>query len=820
MRLSFVGEFSQDIGYGLRVLRGNPGFSAVIVVTLALGIAANATVFGWIDRILVHPIPGTADDQRLVVAEILTSGWNSGTLNFCYSDYRTVRDNLKLLSGIALNTDTTFSTRFGESVQRVYGELVSGNYFEVLGVRPILGRVFLPEEYGDKPGAYPAAVISERLWRGRLGADPGVIGRTLYVNRYPLTIVGVVPAEFFGTKPGLALEIWVPLMMTPQLTAGGNGELDQGSRDYWTIARLKPGVTVAQARGEIEALARRVVEASTQKDEGLTATVVPVWKSHTGGQSLLLAPLGILMAVCFVVLLIVCSNVANLLLARSVGRQKEFSIRLALGAGRLRLARQLVTEVLLLAIAAAIIGLFCVRWMGKSLVWLLPPTSSPVAVDVHFNADLAGFTLMLCLAAALACSVVPVLHSVRIDANEGLKEGGRGGTSGTRTNRMRNLLVVAEIALAFVALVGAGLFVRTFNATQAVHPGFDARNVSVAQIDLSGAGFTPAEGQQFCVQLRDRLKSAPGIVDASYSDRVPLGFGLSPWQDIQVEGYVPARGENMKIYHCAVAPGFFEMMRIPIIEGRDFTDLDNPGKTSVMIINQSFLRRFFSGRNPIGRKVLFAGGWAEVVGVVKDCKYHSLAEDPQPYIFVRQSFRSDPSLSYFVRSIGGSIDSPGVIRREALALNRDIAVFEAMSLKDYMGGSMFAQRIAASMLSALGGVSLILAVLGLYAVMAYSVSQRTQEIGVRMALGAQRHNVIVMVIRQGMILTGVGLLTGLGAALAAARLVSGLLFGVSAGDPSIFAGIATFLSAVALLACSLPAWRAVRIDPIVALRHE
>ncbi len=815
-----MGEFSQDIRYGMRILSRNPAFSTVVILILALGIAANTTVFGWIDRILVHPIPGTTDDQRLVVTEILTSGWNSGTLNFSYSDYRTVRDNLKLLSGIALNTDTTFSTRIGQNVQRVYGELVSGNYFEVLGVRPILGRVFLPEEYADKPGAYPVAVISERLWRGRFGADPGVIGRTLYVNRYPLTLVGVVPAEFFGTKPGLAFEMWIPLMMTPQLTVGGDGELDQGSRSYWTIARLKPGVTVSQARGEIEALVKRLTEASAQQDEGLTATVVPVWKAHTGGQSILLAPLGILMAVCVLVLLIACSNVANLLLARSVVRQKEFSIRLALGAGRLRLARQIVTEALLLALLAAMIAVPCAIWMGKSLTWLLPPTSSPVSIDIKFNADMAAFIVVLCLAAALLCSIAPVLHSVHTNAYEGLKEGGRSGTSGVRTNRMRRVLVVAEIALAFVALVGAGLFVRSFNATRSVPPGFDPRNVSVAQIDLSGAGFAPGQGRQFCIQLRDRLKSAPGIVDASFADRVPLGFGLSPWKDIEVEGYAPARGENMKIYHCAVAPGFFEMMRIPIVEGREFTDLDDPEKAPAIIVNQSFARRFFAGRNPIGRKVHFAERLVEVVAVVRDCKYHSLAEDPQPYIFERQVYRDDPSLSYFVRSIGGSIDSPGTIRRVAAELNRDVAVFEAMPITEYMGGSMFSQRMAAGMLSSLGVISLILAALGLYGVMSYSVSQRTQEIGIRMALGAQAHNVFGMVVLQGMSLTCVGLLGGLGAALAAGHLVSGFLFRVSAADPAIFAGTVLFLLAVAVLATSLPAWRAVRVDPIEALRHE
>ncbi len=804
----------------IRILRSNPGLSAVIIITLALGIAANATVFGWIDRMLVHPIPGTTEDDRLVVLEILTTGWNSGTLNFSYSDYRTVRENLKLLSGIALNTDTIFSVRIGENVQRVYGELVSGNYFEVLGVKPMLGRVFLPEEYGDKPGAYPVTVISERLWRGRFGADPAIIGRVIYVNRFPLTVVGVVPAEFYGTKPGLAFEMWTPLIMTPQLTDNRDGDLDQGTRDYWTIARLNPGVTAGQARGEIEALVKRLTETNARTDDGLTATVVPVWKAHTGGQSLMLAPLSILMAVCLVVLLIVCSNITNLLLTRTVARQKEFSIRLALGAGRMRIARQLLAETLLLGAPAAIIGVLCALWMGKSLTWFLPPTSSPLGVDIRLNADMIGFAVALCLGAALICSAAPILHSAHTNPIEGLKEGGRIGMSGVRSNRMRSLLVVAEIALAFVALVGAGLFVRSFKAVSSVYPGFDARNVSVAQIDLSGAGFTLAQGQQFCIQLRDRLKSAPGIVDASFSARVPLGFGLSPWQEIQVEGYAPARGESMKIYFCGVAPGFFEMLHIPMREGRDFPDQPDLTKSPALIVNQSFVRRFFGGGNPVGRKVMFGNEWFEVRGVVSDFKHHSLTEDPQPYIFLRKAYNNDPSLNYFVRSVGGSIDSLGIIRRETAALNRNVAVYEAMSLWDYMGGSMFAQKLAAGLLSGLGGISLLLATLGLYGVMSFSVSQRTQEIGVRMALGAKTQNVLALVLRQAMILAGIGLLAGLGIALAAARLVSDFLFRVSAGDPSIFTGAAVFLSLVALLAGCLPAWRAASVDPIEALHHE
>jgi predicted permease len=812
-------DLYQDLRYGMGILRGNPGFTAVVVLTLALGIAANTTVFGWIDAVLLHPLPGTADQHRLAVVEILTSGWNSGTLNFSYSDYRTARDNLRLLSGIALNTSTTFNLRIGESTQRISAELVSGNYFDVLGVKPILGRVFLPEEYGDKPGAYPVAVVSERLWRSRYAADPGIIGRTVYVNRHPLTIVGMVPSEFHGTMPGLVFEMWVPLMMTPQLTDAKDGAFDQGSKAYWTIARLRPGVTTGQARGEVEALVQRLAEMNPLAMEGLRATVVPVWKANTGGQRILRAPLGILMAVCFVVLLIVCANVANLLLARSTARHKEFSIRLALGAGRGRLARQLLTETLLLASMGALVGVPCAFWMAKSLLWLLPPTSIPVSIGLKINADIFAFVVLICAAAALISGLAPVLHALRINVNEGLKESGRSGMSGARLHRMRGLLVVSEIALALVALVGAALFVRSFQATRSIHPGFDPQHVSVAQIDLSTGGYSPEQGELFCVRLCERLRSAPGIVAVTYADRIPLGFGTSPWQEIQVEGYSQMRGENMKIYYNAVAPGFFDMMRIPRIDGRDFTERDDM-KTPVMIVNQTFARRFFAERNPVGRKVRFWRQWFTVAGVVKDSKYHSPTEDSSPFIYVRQIYLNDPSISFCIRSAGQSIDALATFRREVGAMDPNVAVFDAMSLADHMGGSMFAQRVAASLLGVLGGVSLLLATLGLYSVMACTVSQRTQEIGIRLALGARRRAVLGLIVRQAMLLTGAGLLAGMAAAFAAARLVSGMLFRVSAGDPVIFAGAALFLSGVALLASYLPAWRASKVDPMVALRHE
>lgn len=812
-----------DLRYGLRILRGSPGFTVVAALTLALGIAANTTVFSWIDQILLRPLPGVSEGQRLAAFEVLTSGWNGGSVLASYSNYRAFRDDLKLISGVAAHRPTAFSVGEGEKAQRVWGELVSGNYFAVLGVKPLLGRVFLPEEYGDKPGAYPVAVISERLWRNRFRADPGIVGKTIRVNRYELTVAGVVPAEFRGTEAALSYDMWVPLMMTPQLTGADEKMFSNGSRYYWTTARLKPGVTIEQAREELVAQARRFAELNPKTDEGLSATLLPLWKAHTGAQNLLLKPLEILMAVCFVVLLIVCANVGNLLLARSLARQKEFSIRLALGAGHGRIGRQLLTETLLLTGMGAVAGLPLAMWMGDSLLWLLPSTSlSVVGLGVKPNLVVLGFTVLVCVAAASVSSVLPMLHMIRSDVNENLKEGGRGGTSGTQSHRIRGLLVVAEVALALVALIGAGLFVKSFRTASAIHPGFDTRDVSVGQLNLSSSGYSAEQGRQFCLRLHQRLESAPGIADATYTNNLPLGFGRSPFTTLEIEGYVPARGEKLQIYHTAVAPGFFRLMRIPVVKGREFTEHDDSSTATVILVNESFARRFFAERNPIGREVKFWGRWATVEGVVKDTKYHSLTEAPQPYFYMafQQMYRKDWSTVFYVRGAGNSSEALATLRREAAAIDPNVSVTDTMPLSEYVLGCLFQQKVAASLLSALGVLALLLAAAGLYSVMAYAVSQRTQEIGIRTALGAQPGDVLAMVIRQGMVLTVAGLAIGTAAAFAVTRFIAGMLIHVSAADPIIFAGAALFLGLVALLATWLPARRATKVDPMVALRCQ
>jgi putative ABC transport system permease protein len=815
-----MGTLFQDLKYGLRMLAKNPGFTAVAVLTLTLGVGASTTVFSWIDAVLLRPLPGVEKADELVAFEEVAP--NGDFLRTSYPDYIDYRDHLKLLAGLAATQITPFSVGEEDHAQQVWGELVTGNFFAVLGVQPVLGRAFTPDESGDKPNAYPIAVISSRLWRSTFNADPLIVGKTIRVNRHELTIVGVAPADFRGTIAGLSFDVWVPYMMHPELQGVGDWMLrDRGTRQLDCIARLKPGVTLAQARDEIAELARYMAKVN-DRDEGVGATVLPIWQSHFGAQSLLLKPLEILMAVCGVVLLIVCANVANLLLSRFTARKREFSVRLALGAGRFRLTRQVLTESLALATAGSIGGVVLTVWLGGTLQYMFPPGHFPVALDVRPNSHVLLFTVLVCVAAALISGIVPALQVVRTDLNDTLKEGGRSGTAGASSHRLRGLLVISEVSLALVALVCAGLLVRSFEATRKINPEFDPDHVLMSRFFINTSGYDLEQRKQFSIRLRQRLESAPGVTDVAYSDVEPLGFLSAWWEDTQVEGYVPNTGENMKIFRSVVSPGYFRLMRIPLIEGRDFTEQDDKNTMPVMIVNQTFVNRFLGGRSPIGRNVRGWGEWFTVVGLAKDSKYNNLTEGHLPFYYVpfRQIYRADMGLAFYIRTSTGPSDAIATMRREVRNLDPNIVITDAIPLAEHIGETLYAERVAASLLSTLGGLALLLAAVGLYSVMAYSVTQRTHEIGIRMALGADSTHVLKLVVRQGLSLTLIGIGAGLLVALALGRLLASFLYGTSTTDPTTFGVVSVLLACVALLASYIPARRATKVDPMVALRHE
>ena len=811
----------KDLRYGLRTMRKRPGFTAVAVLTMAVGIAANTTVFSWINAVLLNPFPGAGEPDRLVALETLAPSGEHLTTS--YPDYRDLRDRATLLDGIAVAQPRPLNMGEGVHAERVWAEMVSGNFFDVLRVKPALGRFFAGQERDDSPGGHLVAVISYGLWNNKFHSDPGFVGRTVRLNRYPFTIIGVAPSEFHGSMAGMSFELWVPAMMYGELTGAGSWYLqDRKTRMFLSLARLKPAVTVRQAGAEIQSLAQRLAELYANTNRGIGATLVPLWQSSFGAQKTLLAPLGILMGVCCLVLLIACANVANLLLARATARAKEFSIRLALGAPRSRLVRQLLAETVLLAVAGSVLGLAFAGGMRGSLKWLLPATSVPAVLDPPLDWKVLAFTEALALAAALLAGLAPALHAARLSVQEGLNEGGRSGTAGARSHRLRGALVVAEVALAVVALVGAGLFVKSFQLAKTINPGFDPRNVTIAELHLSTAGYNADQAAVFCRRLRQQLEGSPGVQAVSFADTVPLSFHYGAWEDLQIQGYVPGPSENMKIYRNLAAPGYFDVMRIPLVEGRDFTGHDDDKSLPVMIVNQEFLRRFLPNQNPIGRKVNGWARWFTIVGVVKDSKYHTLTENPQPYFYIpiRQIFRPEMGVTFHVRSAGAPESAVGVIRQAVQTIDPNVAMFDAMPMTQSMGASLFGQKVAASLLSVLGGIALLLAAVGLYGVMAYSITQRTQEIGIRMALGARPLSVIWLAVRGGVTFALVGLAIGLIAAGVLARLASAALVAVSPADPVIYAGVAAFLGAVSVLASWIPALRAARVDPVVCLRVQ
>ena len=823
----------QDLRYALRMMLRNRAFTILAVFTLSIGIGANTTVFSWIDAMLLRPLSGVTLPDRLVAVETLTP--NGAFVPNSYPDYRDFRDHLKLVDGIAVTHPAAFSVGQQDHAERVWGELVSGNFFSVLGTRATVGRVFLPEEYGDKPGAFPLVVISDRFWRSHFNANPFIVGKTIRVNQHQLTVVGIADPAFHGSFAGEAFDLWIPYMMQPELNGVDEWMLrDRGDRNMLGIARLKPGVTLDQARAELASLATRMAIADADTNQGLSATMMPLAKSHFGPQSLLLAPLRILMGVCAVLLLIVCANVANLLLARATVRQKEFSTRLALGAGRARLARQVVAEILLLVVAATLCGIVVTDWMSRILGMLLPPGQLSLALDPHLNFRVFGFSAMLCIVTTVAAGLFPALHAGRANLNENLNEAGRSGVGGVRSHRLRSSLVIVEVSLALVALIGAALFVRGFSAARQIDPGFNPNHVLLSQFYLAGNGYSLQQRKDFTRRLGDKLQSAPGITNVAWSDFVPLGFDAGSWEHLEVRGYLPSRDENMKIYRNMVSPDYLQLMGIPITQGRNFTAHDDEKSPRVMIVNQAFVDHFFAGHNPIGRQVHGWGEWFTVIGVARNSKYHYLSEAPLPYFYVsfRQMYRADLDLAFYVRTQGNPETALSLVREKAREIDPGVTVFDAVSLSEFIGASLYPQKVAASLLSVLGALSVILAAVGLYSVMAYSVAQRTREIGIRMALGARPADVLRLVVRQGLRLVVAGLVVGLGLSLAVSRSIAALsIFGssmdtptklleVSATDPLTYVGSMLLLLAIAFLATWIPAHRAAGVEPMTALRYD
>ncbi|MCC6391623.1 MAG: ABC transporter permease [Bryobacterales bacterium] len=804
----------EDLRYAAGVLRRTPGLTAVAVLTLALGIAATTTVFGWIDGMGLHPFRGAADDGRLAVLESVRAGGIEAP-NISYADSRDFQESLRSISALALNQQAPVSVGDGENAYSAWFELVSGNYFDALGVKPVLGRTFARDEYGDRAKGF-TAVISYRLWRHYFRSDPSVLGRTVHINRRRVTIVGVGPPEFHGGIPGIAFDGWVPAPLA--------GERERDARRFRAIVRLRPGASVSEANAEAASVAARLARAFPKTNEGIGARIVPIWKAQSGLSGILASPMAILGAACGLVLLIACANVANLLLTRSTARQTEFGIRAALGASPWRLSRQLISESLLLAVLATLAAFPLALWSQNVLNYLVPPTGLPVYLDAHSSCRVFLFAALICLASALISGFPAALHPARHGVVDSLKEGGRSNTRGGRSRRISGLLVVSEVALTLAGLVTLGLFLRSLHGLRSTPPGFDPRNVTVCRLFLSTNNYTAGEEQKFSRQVRERLLARPGVTGAAYSDSIPLGFGLGRWTEVMVEGYAPRPGENLDVHHASVSPGYFGLLRVPLLAGRDFRAEDNEKAPRVMIVNESFARRFFDARDPVGRRVLISGKAFTIVGMVKDSKYLSLSETPQPYFYMSfdqvHGASGEGGVALYARTGGDARGFVPVVRREMSAIDPNSAGLTVMPLSEYISAAWFGPRVASFFLGVLGGICVLLASVGLFGVMGYAVCRRTREIGIRMALGASPEEVLRMVLGRGLLLTLSGIAAGLAITLPAARLIAPLLYRVSPADPVSIAAAALVLVVAAALASLIPALRASRVDPMITLRLE
>jgi predicted permease len=821
-----MSTFRQDLRYALRGISRSPGFAVVAILTIGIGIGTNTTVFGWMNGLLLNPLPGVAAPDRVVAVESIAA--NGDPLTTSYLDYRDFRDRLQSFETLGAMTPASLAVG-DDNPQPAWGELVSGNFFDLMRLGPEAGRFFSGAERDDAQNAHAVAVISHAYWKSHYSLSKSALGSTLRINRTSFTIVGVAPESFHGSQTGLHFDFWLPMTMWGQLTHTGTWMLnDRNTRNFLMMARLKPGVTVEQARSETRALAGRMAVLDADTNQGIGAEVLPLWKGDFTAQAVILKPMAILSAAGILLLLIVCANVANLLLSRASTRRREFSVRLALGAAPTRVGRQLLTETLILASGGAAAGLVIASWLGGSLGWLMPKVASPAVLQPTLDTGTLLFTTAITVVVAILTGAGPAFAAARFNVNDVLKDSGRGGASG-RSHWLRGPLVVSEVALAVIALVGGGLFLKSFRQAREIRPGFAPEGVALARFDLASSGYTAQQTDAFCRRLRESLERTPAVTAVSYDDSPPLGFSSHNWEQVEIEGYVPGRSENMKTDRNLVSPGYFSLMKIPIVEGRDFNVADtatrlhnDPEHLKVMIVNQEFVRRFFTGRDPIGRKVRGWGEWFTVVGVAGNIKWQQLTERPRPgvYVPIRQVYRPEYGLTFEVRTAGPLPDAMAAIRREAAAIDPGVMLFDSMPLSEYISASLYGQKIGATLLNVLGGLGLFMAALGLYSVMAYSVAQRTGEIGIRMTLGAKPRDMLLLVVRQCLGLAFLGLAAGAIAAAALARMLGAVLVSVSPADPEVYAGAAGIIVAIALLAAAIPAWRALRVDPMTALRCQ
>ena len=808
----------QDLRFGLRMLRRSPGFSVLAIFCLTLGIGANAAVFSWVEGILFRPYPAVSHQERLLALSGTEVGVTGGT-PISWPDFLDLQRSSTQFDTLFVSKITGTTLSIGDRAERTTGSIVSANYFDAIGARPILGRGFEPGEDTGR-STHPVTVISYQLWQGRFKGDPEIIGKTQRLNGVVHTIVGVAPEGFYGTFVGWGMQFWVPASMEQIFESGGYKLEDRGARWIEAYVRLKPGVTREQAQQETSAVAKRLEADYPDTNRGRSMQLWPLWQTPFNNARTLLPTLEIMLAVVFFVLLIACANVGNLLLVRSFARRHEMTVRLAIGASRGRLLKQLLTEGVILSACGAAGGLLLAYWCRHALALLFPARAGvsmhlPGEIDWRVLAVSAG----VCVIATLVVGLVPALQSGKIDLAGALKSDSAGVVGSRGRAWVRSGLVVVQVSLSFVLLVGAGLLLQSLQRIRNSSPGFSTHGVLSTAVDLVSAGYDAQRAKNFQDELMDRVKALPGVESAVFARASPLGYGSYSESPIAVDGYQPPPEEQPTVEYNEVGPDYFVTMGIPLVSGREFTRADDEKAALVAVVNETMAARYWRGKDPIGERVQVRGRWMRVVGVAKDSKYQSVRETPKPFFYVpwRQNFTVGGGL--YVRTPLSPETMATALAREVHALDGNLAPYEMITMQEQVDRSTSAQMVAVTLVGVLGGLALLLAAIGLYGVMSYAVSQSARELGLRMALGADESNVWRLVMSRGLGLVAGGVLLGGAAALGLTRLLGNLLYKVSPRDPLAFGAAFTVMTIAALAACILPALRATRTDPARALRE-
>ncbi len=812
--------FIQDLRYAVRQLARTPAFTIVAVLTLAVGIGANTALFTMLEAIFVRPLPGVRTDGRLVwISPYDKRGGHA--LNMSYPDFVAYRNATDVFASAAAFGRTDFSLSTGGTPVRVRGGVVSGTYFNIIGVRMERGRGFTPDE-DRTPGTHPVAVISFRLWQERLGSDPSVVGRTLIVNGAPVTVVGVTPEQFNGIEHEEPLEIWVPMMMQAQAMPQQGNMLDQPN-SWWlkAVGQLEPGVTVEQAKAAVATIAARIAKADSTSHGDVAATAASVSGGVTPNTGQDVVPVAFLAAAATgLILLICCANVSNMLLARAVGRRREISVRLSLGASRGRVVRQLLTEAAVLALAAGAAGLLVAQWATDLLTRAIP-----VPLRVSPDRATIGFTIAAALLTGVLFSLVPSLHATRGDLASALKDSIVG--LDRRRSRLQSGFVVTQLSLSLVLLVTAGLFLSSLYRSTKLDVGFEATShVLAASFDLGLQNYSPEHSTTFVNELEARVRAMPGVVDVTVTNSVPMGerrIGAGVALDArETQGAIDP--QNGEVYDNVVRPGFFKTLGIGIVRGRDFGATDGLNSEQVAIVSEDFARRSWPGSDPIGKHLSEqgpGGPFMTVIGVVREALTYGVTERRRPTVYRSQlQFPRARDLTLLVRSSGDAALLARPVTQEIHALDANLPVFGVETLAQYRRDRLSEPTLGSSLLAVVGGLALLLACVGVYSVIAFAVGQRTREIGLRIALGAAHEQVIHLFVRQGVRLIAIGVVVGLAMSVVMVTLLSATFEGIAAVDSLAFVGVAALLALVGAGASWIPARRAARVDPMVALRAE